>query len=487
MMMFLSILLLIQHSSHCCVIEWTDSTLEMVTEADISDFDGKFTVNWAHLVKHPHCVVNVMVAVNHRTAFIKRCSNCGKQGYRKSAKFIAPITVRLKEDRESVCSVNLIEVFLTDLEGATTFTRMEIDPVKRFFDSSKNVKVRAFGQTADVFWLKGGMFSKSEKLKTKCLEEGNIYDAGRMLHQLQNDASVLRMDQPVACPSQMFSVEYIFRNNPTKPKATFFLPTKEFCEAVVKPSTDVHPLKQGNNEILKTNRSLENPDKKTPTRTNTEYTSPKSITDTFDDNVSTPNNTYEEHSAGITQFQATDHESDSLKTTAAVKLSDATLNVSSLLFVNHENNSLESTTSNPEIRTDQSENTEKEDSTPKSTNDQDLSHQMMSRDNPDENIDPIGIQQSKDPSSEVKGSDTQLLQLGTGTGVTMGLLIVIVLGVVAKRRRSSKIYEGGGVVLRDGVDENPLYGHLRESDLVEMRDVNTYYAGPLDSDSDDSD
>ena len=459
----------------------------MVTEADISDFDGKFTVNWAQLVKHPHCVVNVMVAVNHRTAFIKRCSNCGKQGYRKSAKFIAPITVRLKEESESVCGANLIEVFLTDLEGATTFKRMEIDPVKRFFDSSKNVKLRAFGRTADIFWLKGGMFSRSEKLKTKCLEEGNIYDARlRMLHQLENDVSVLRMDLPVACPSQMFSVEYIFRDNPTKPKATFFLPTKEFCETVVKPSRDVHPLKLGNNEILKRNQSLENPDKKTLTRTSTENTSPTSITDTIDDNASTPNNTYEEHSAGITQFRATDHESDSLKTTTVVKLSDVTLNVSSL-FVDHAIIPLESTTSNPEIRTDQSENIEKEDSTPKSTNDQDLSHQMMSRDNPVENIDPIGIQQSKDPSSEVKGSDTQLLQLGTGTGVIVGLLIVIVLGVVAKRRRSSKIYEGGGVVLRDGVDENPLYGHLRESDLVEMRDVNTYYAGPLDSDSDDSD
>ena len=340
----------------------------MVTEADISDFDGKFSVNWAQLVKHPHCVVNVMVAVNHRTAFIKRCSNCGKQGYRKSAKFIAPITVRLKEESESVCGANLIEVFLTDFEGATTFTRMEIDPVKRFFDSSKNVKLRAFGKTVDVFWLKGGMFSKSEKLKTKCLEEGNIYDAGlRLLHQLQNDASVLRMDQP-PCPSQMFSVEYIFRDNPTKPKATFFLPTKEFCETLVKPPTDVHPLKLGNNEILKRNQSLENPDKKPPTRTSTENTSPTSITDTFDDNVSTPNNTYEEHTAGITQFQATDHESDSLKTTTVVKLSDVTLNVSSL-FVNHENNSLESTTSNPKIRTDQSENTEKEDSTLKSTND----------------------------------------------------------------------------------------------------------------------
>ena len=457
----------------------------MVTEADISDFDGKFTVNWAQLVKHPHCVVNVMVAVNHRTAFIKRCSNCGKQGYRKSAKFIAPITVRLKEESESVCGVNLIEVFLTDLEGATTFTRMEIDPVKRFFDSSKNVKLRAFGKTVDVFWLKGGMFSKSEKLKTKCLEEGNIYDVGmRLLHQLQNDASVLRVDQP-SCPSQMFSVEYIFRDNPTKPKATFFLPPKEFCD-LVKPSTDVHPLKLANNEILKRNQSLENPDKKTPPRTSTENTSPTSITDTFDDNVSTPNNTYEEHTAGITQFQATDHESDSLKTTTVVKLSDVTLNVSSL-FVNHENNSLESTTSNPEIRTDQSENTEKEDSTLKSTNDQDLSHQMLSRDNPVENIDPLGIQQSKDPAIEVQGGGTQLLQLGTGAGVIVGLLIVIVLGVVAKRRRSSEIYEEGGVVLRDGVDENPLYGHLRESDLVEMRDVNTYYAGPLDSDSDDSD
>ena len=45
----------------------------------------------------------------------------------------------------------------------------------------------------------------------------------------------------------------------------------------------------------------------------------------------------------------------------------------------------------------------------------------------------------------------------------------------------------GLVVMRDGVDENPLYGQLRESDIVEMRDVNTYYAGPLDDDTDDSD
>ena len=34
--------------------------------------------------------------------------------------------------------------------------------------------------------------------------------------------------------------------------------------------------------------------------------------------------------------------------------------------------------------------------------------------------------------------------------------------------------------LRDGVDENPLYGHLRNSDIEELRDVNGYYAGPLD-------
>ena len=325
-------------------------------------------------------------------------------------------------------------------------------------------------------------------MKTKCLVEKNIYDQTKVY--TSTSPSACQKDPKGVEDGPTFvseaNVENIFRDNLTKPKATFFLPTKEFCETGVKPSTDVHPVKLGNVEILKRNQSLENPDKKPPTRTSTENTSPTSITDTFDDNVSTPNNTYEEHTAGITQFQATDHESDSLKTTTVVKLSDVTLNVSSL-FVNHENNSLESTTSNPEIRTDQSENIEKEDSTPKSTNDQDLSHQMMSRDNPVENIDPIGIQQSKDPSSEVKGSDTQLLQLGTGAGVTMGLLIVIVLGLIAKRRRSSKIYEGGGVVLRDGVDENPLYGHLRESDLVEMRDVNTYYAGPLDSDSDDSD
>ena len=53
-MMFIFLLLLIKLSSHCCVIEWTDSKLEMATETDISDFDGKFTVNWAQLVKHPH-------------------------------------------------------------------------------------------------------------------------------------------------------------------------------------------------------------------------------------------------------------------------------------------------------------------------------------------------------------------------------------------------------------------------------------------------
>ena len=34
--------------------------------------------------------------------------------------------------------------------------------------------------------------------------------------------------------------------------------------------------------------------------------------------------------------------------------------------------------------------------------------------------------------------------------------------------------------LRDGVDANPLYGHLRNSDIEELRDVNGYYAGPLD-------
>ena len=95
---------LIFHFCQSCEIEWSDSKLPLVTEADIEDFDGTFTVSWAHLVKHPQsCTATVMVTINHRTAVLKRCSNCenaprGKHG----AKYIAPITVSLKADSESV-------------------------------------------------------------------------------------------------------------------------------------------------------------------------------------------------------------------------------------------------------------------------------------------------------------------------------------------------------------------------------------------------
>ena len=36
------------------------------------------------------------------------------------------------------------------------------------------------------------------------------------------------------------------------------------------------------------------------------------------------------------------------------------------------------------------------------------------------------------------------------------------------------------VQLRDGIDPNPLYGQVRSSDFDEIREVNGYYAGPLD-------
>ena len=36
------------------------------------------------------------------------------------------------------------------------------------------------------------------------------------------------------------------------------------------------------------------------------------------------------------------------------------------------------------------------------------------------------------------------------------------------------------VVLRPGMDENPLYGHLRNSDVAEIREVNDLYAAPSD-------
>ena len=53
------------------------------------------------------------------------------------------------------------------------------------------MKLRAFVQTADNFWLKREMFFKSEKQKTKYVEERNIYDAGmRMLHQGVEDGVV---------------------------------------------------------------------------------------------------------------------------------------------------------------------------------------------------------------------------------------------------------------------------------------------------------
>ena len=121
---------LIFHFCQCCEIEWSDSKLPLVTEADIQDFDGKFTVSWAHLVKHPLCAASIMVTVNYRTAVIKRCSNCenGRGENHGSAKYIGPITVSLKADSESVCDVTLIEVFITDFDGVTKFTKMEINP-----------------------------------------------------------------------------------------------------------------------------------------------------------------------------------------------------------------------------------------------------------------------------------------------------------------------------------------------------------------------
>ena len=70
--------------------------------------------------------------------------------------------------------------------------------------------------------------------------------------------------------------------------------------------------------------------------------------------MSAPNNTLEEHtSTSVTQFQATDHQSDSTKTITVINVKDVTLNVS-LLFVNNE------TTSNPGVKIDQPVNTENE-------------------------------------------------------------------------------------------------------------------------------
>ena len=112
--------------------------------------------------------------------------------------------------------------------------------------------------------------------------------------------------------------------------------------------------------------------------------------------------------------------------------------------------------------------------------DTEMSHQMIV--GPDKKVgsdNKIGSRPAEGPPPV---RSLYLLQIGTGSGVIVGLL-VLVLGIVARKRRSTRRREV--VVMRDGVDENPLYGQLRESDIVEMRDVNTYYAGPLDDDTDE--
>ena len=57
-----------------------------------------------------------------------------------------------------------------------------------------------------------------------------------------------------------------------------------------------------------------------------------------------------------------------------------------------------------------------------------------------------------------------------------GSILRTFLGGTSKKTDELKLKEP----LRDGVDANPLYGHLRNSDIEELRDVNGYYAGPLD-------
>ena len=308
------------------------------------------------------------------------------------------------------------------------------------------MKIRTFGKTADVSWMKGGMFSKSENLKTKCLKEGNVFDGRSNLlhHQIGKELSVLRMELP-PCPSKTFSVEYTFLDNLTKPKATFFLPPKEFCESRTSVVSETKS---------KTNESFTNPISKPPPTTNTtEYSMSRGreratkndleVSDfTFENQTTRPDNALE--TTTVTVEKSTDQAEET------------------------------ATTLEPTINMGETENVDKE-----------RPHHMIAR--PGRTVGPdnkMGSQQSKEQPGAGPLSSFYLLQIGTAAGVIIGLLLLL-LGIVAKKRRSRR--RRGVVVMRDGVDENPLYGKLRESDIVEMRDVNTYYAGPLDDDTDDSD
>ena len=323
-------------------------------------------------------------------------------------------------------------------------------PVEMFFDATKNVKTKTYGSTADVSWMLGGMFSKSEKLKTECLKEGNVFDERSKLlhHQIPKYLSVLRMDLP-PCPSKSFSVEYTFLDNLTKPKATFFLPPKEFCETQisVEPETE----------------SKENPiSEPSPTTSTTEYSMSRGG-----------------ETATVKDLEVTDITVETTTTTDTT-----TTTTDTRPTTNKQSDALETTTVTLETSTNQSAETEEAylESTINSRESAkiEMSNQMIAKDKT-ENDKKMGSQHSNNDEGLVMS--VYLLEIGTGVGVIIGLLLLL-LGIVAKKRRSTRV---GLVVMREGVDENPLYGQLRESDIVEMRDVNTYYAGPLDDDTDDSD
>ena len=65
---------------------------------------------------------------------------------------------------------------------------------------------------------------------------------------------------------------------------------------------------------------------------------------------------------------------------------------------------------------------------------------------------------SAEKGSAVAVGSLNLLQMGTIVGVVLALLVLSLVGLVVRRRGRSTRRR---VVMREGVDENPLYGQLR--------------------------
>jgi|ERR1712013_123035 len=80
--------------------------------------------------------------------------------------------------------------------------------------------------------------------------------------------------------------------------------------------------------------------------------------------------------------------------------------------------------------------------------------------------------------TEEESSGTILIGSATSAVALLALVVVLVLVVVTKKSKTDLRHKQ--VVLRPGMDENPLYGHLRNSDVAEIREVNDLYAAPSD-------